>query len=62
MVWVRILSAKEMTDWKPGTNVLKIMTARDMNKSQGKNTINTKDRTSGKTFRALEIVYSDLHV
>jgi hypothetical protein len=51
-----------MTDWKPGTNVLKIMTARDMNKSQGKNTINTKDRTSGKTFRALEIVYSDLHV
>ena len=36
MVWVRILSAKEMTDWKPGTNVLKIMAARDMDKSQGR--------------------------
>ena len=61
LVWNRILSAKEMSGWKPRTNVFKIMTARDMNKSSGRNIIN-KDRTSGKTFRALEILYSDLHV
>lgn len=52
MVWVRILSAKEMTDWKPGTNVLKIMAARDMDKSQGKNIINTKDRTYAKNIQS----------